>query len=72
MPEHGERDEGREPEEHGQRVEGEHGEGVRDGGEEARGEGEVEQDEERPDGDEYHEAILGGTEAVGCDWGREC
>lgn len=63
----GERDEAREPEEHGEGVETEDHERVRDGGEEFGGEGEEDDDEEGPDGDEDHEGVLGGDEAIGGD-----
>lgn len=38
-----------------------------DGGEEPRCQGEVDEDEERPDGGEDHEAVGGGGQAIGCD-----
>lgn len=69
MVQDGDGDEAREPEEHGQGVETEHGHGVGEGGEEARRQGQVDEDQECPDGDEDHEAVLGGGVAVGCDWG---
>ena len=58
MVEDGERDESREPEEHGQHVESQHGHRVREGGEEPRRQREVDEDQERPDGYEDHEAVL--------------
>ena len=63
----GERDEAGEPEEHGQRVETEHGHGVSEGGEESGRQGEVDEDQEGPDGDEDHEAVLGGADVGRCD-----
>lgn len=60
-----ERDKAGEPEEHGQRVETKHGYGVRKGREESRRKGQVDEDEQRPDGDEDHEAVLRGSEAIG-------